>query len=171
MDLLHIVLRVVHIGAGILWVGGAVAFFVFVEPTASELGPDAEKFMQQVIVKRRIPIYFLVLSALTVLGGLILYWIDSDGLKAEWIGTPFGLALTVGGITALIAFIGGNALIKPNVDRLGAIGAEMKAAGGPPSEALMSELHAVQARLRTIGLVDLVLLAVAVIAMASARYL
>jgi hypothetical protein len=171
LDLLQVLLRLVHIGAGILWVGGAVAFFVFIEPTASELGPDAEKFMERVIVKRRLPIYFLTLSGLTVLGGLILYWIDSSGLRAEWIGTPFGLALTIGGIAALIAFVGGNLLIKPNIDRLAEIGAAIKAGGGPPSEAQMSQLQAVQARLRTIGLADTVLLAVAVIAMASARYL
>ena len=127
--------------------------------------------MERMIVKRRLPIYFLVLSGLTVLGGLILYWIDSNGLQTTWIGTPFGLALTLGGIAGLIAFVGGNLLIKPNIDKLGEIGAAMKAAGGPPSEALMQQMHDVQARLRTIGLVDTVLLAVAVIAMASARYL
>ncbi len=53
MDLLHILLRLVHIGSGVLWVGGSVLFFLFIEPTGSELGPDAEKFMQGLIVKRR----------------------------------------------------------------------------------------------------------------------
>jgi uncharacterized membrane protein len=171
VDLLHILLRLVHVGSGILWVGGSVVFFLFVEPTASELGPDAEKFMQRMIVKRRLPIYFLVLSSLTVIAGLVLYWMDSDGLRAVWIGTSLGLALTVGGIAALIAFVGGNALIKPNIDRIAAIAASIKAGGGPPSQAQLGELQAVQRRLRTIGLVDTVLLAVAVVAMVSARYL
>ena len=90
MDLLQVLLRLVHIGSGVLWVGGSMVFFIFVEPTANELGPEAENFMQRMIVKRRLPIYFLVLSGLTVLGGLILYWIDSNGLQTTWIGTPFG---------------------------------------------------------------------------------
>ena len=171
MDLLHIVLRLVHIGSGILWVGGSVLFFLFIEPTSTELGPDAEKFMQGLFVKRRVPIYFLVLSSLTVLAGLILFWIDSNGLQAAWIGTSLGLALTIGGIAALVAFVAGNALIPPNVGKLAAIGAAIKAGGGPPSQAQLGELQAVQARLRTIGLVDTILLAVAVIAMVSARYL
>ena len=171
MDLLHVLLRLIHVGAGILWVGGAVVFFTFVEPTAAELGADAEKFMERVIVRRKLPIYFLVLSLLTVLGGLILYWIDSNGLQATWIGTPFGLALTIGGIAGLIAFVGGNLLIKTNVEKLAEVGAAIKAAGGPPSEALLREMRDVQARLHTVGVWDTVILAVAVIAMASARYL
>ena len=47
----------------------------------------------------------------------------------------------------------------------------MKAAGGPPSGEVMTRMHAVQERLRLIGAIDRVLLASAVVAMASARYL
>lgn len=170
LDWLLIVLRLIHIIAGVLWVGGAIFFFYFIEPTANELGPDAEKFMGRIVVQRRMPIYFLVFSGLTVLAGLILYWIDSSGLRGEWITSGFGLVLTIGGLAGLIAAVGGNLLIKPNVDRLAAIGAEIKAAGGPPSEQQLAELHAVQHRLRTIGAVDVVLLLISVAAMASARY-
>src|SRR5918999_2220573 len=158
LDWLFIVLRLIHIIAGVMWVGGAILFFYSIEPTAAELGPGAEKFMDRVIVRRKLPIYFLVVSSLTALAGLILYWIDSSGLRGDWITSGFGLALTVGGIAGLIAAVGGNLLIKPNVDRLAAIGAEIKAAGGPPSERQLAELHAVQRRLRTIGGVDVVLL-------------
>jgi len=170
MDPLFIALRLIHIVAGVLWVGGAAFSFFFIEPTAAELGPDGEKFMQRIVVHRRLPIYFAVTSGLAVLAGLILYWIDSAGLRTTWILSGFGIAMTVGGLAALIAFLAGNFAIKPNVDRLTSIGAEIRAAGGPPSEAQLAELHAVQRRLRTIGLVDLILLIVAVIAMAGARY-
>jgi uncharacterized membrane protein len=170
MDPLFIVLRFVHIISGVLWVGGAFFFFLFIEPTANELGPDAEKFMQRVVVQRRMPIYFLIFSGLAVLAGLTLYWIDSSGLQAVWLRSGFGIAMTIGGVVGLIAFLGGSFMIKPNVDRLAAIGAEIRAGGGPPTEAQVAELRAVQRRLRSIGLVDLILLIVAVIAMASARY-
>lgn len=171
MDFLEITLRVVHISCGVLWVGGAFFFFIFVEPTANELGPDSEKFMTRIVVGRRLPVYFIVLSALTVLAGLTLYWIRSAGLQAAWITSPTGLALTIGGVAALIAFVGGNALIKPNVDKLAALGAEIGASGGPPTEAQQRALRDVQHTLRRIGTVDIVLLIIAVIAMASARHL
>ncbi|MFP5326783.1 MAG: hypothetical protein ACLGHT_04785, partial [Acidimicrobiia bacterium] len=100
--------------------------------------------------------------------GLILYWRDF-GLTIDT--SPFGLALGLGGLAALIAWLGGNLLIPSTLAKLTAIGAEIKASDGPPSPELLSRLHATQERLRTIGMIDIVLLLVAVTGMASARYL
>ena len=41
MDLYLIVLRALHIFAGVFWVGAALMFFFFVEPTTKKLGPQA----------------------------------------------------------------------------------------------------------------------------------
>lgn len=171
MDVLTIVLRIVHIVSGVLWVGGAALFFFYIEPTLNALGADAEKFMDELVKRRKVPLYFMTASTLVVLSGGILYWRDSNGLQSSWVTSPSGLAFTVGGLAALIAWIGGNLLIPRTIAHLGAVTAEMKVGGGPPSGELMARLHAVQERLRTIGLIDLVLLAIAVVAMASARYL
>ena len=171
MDLLAILLRVIHIGSGVLWVGGSALFFLYLEPTINKLGPDAEKFVDEVVNKRKVPIYFLIFSSLTVLGGAVLYWRDSNGLNLDWIGSGGGLAFTIGGLAALAAWLGGNLLIPKGLAKLGAIGAEIRAAGGPPSPDLMGRMHAAQESLHRIGLVDMVLLGIAIIGMASARYL
>lgn len=171
MDVLLIALRILHILFSILWVGAAAFFFFYLEPAINKLGPAAEPFVDEVINRRKAPIYFAITSTLGVLGGVILYWRDSGGLQGAWIGTPTGIAFTLGGIAAIIAWIGGNMLIPPAIRLVGAIGAEMNAAGGPPTAELMGHLHAAQRRLRTIGLVDLVLLLFAVVMMESARYL
>lgn len=168
MDVWAVVLRMVHIVAGVLWVGGAGLFFFYLEPTINKLGPDAEKVVDEIVNKRKVPIYFLTLSTLTVLAGLILYWRDFGALVNT---SPFGLALGLGGVAALVAWLGGNLLIPRTLGQLVAIGEEMKASTGPPSGDLVSRMHATQERLRLIGLVDIVLLLVAVIAMASAQYL
>ncbi len=34
MDVFQIVLRLIHIGAGVFWVGAAFAFFLFFRPSA-----------------------------------------------------------------------------------------------------------------------------------------
>ncbi len=98
---------------------------------------------------------------------MILYWRDYGGIDTS----PTGLAFGLGGLAAIIAWLGGNLLIPKTLGQLGGIGAEIKATGGPPSDALMARMHATQERLRLIGLVDIVLLVFAVVAMASARYL
>jgi uncharacterized membrane protein len=171
VDWLQVALRIVHIVSGILWAGGAALFFFYVEPTINKLGPDAEKFVDEVINRRKAPIYFAVVSTLTVLGGVLMYWKDSAGLSNAWMSTTPGLVFGFGGLSAILAWIGGNLLITPAVKAVAAVGGEMKAAGGPPSAELIGRMHAAQERLRRIGLVDLVLIFVAILCMATARYL
>lgn len=168
MDVVTVVLRIVHIVSGVLWVGGAGLFFFYLEPAINKLGPDAEKFVDEVVNRRKVPIYFLTLSTLTVVAGVILYLRAFGGTIDT---SSFGLALGVGGVAALIAWLGGNLLIPRTLGQLMAIGGEIKASVGPPPAELVARMHAAQERLRLIGLIDVVLLLFAVIAMASARYL
>ena len=170
MDVYLIVLRVVHILAGVFWVGAAILFFFFIEPTANELGPAAGPFMQGMTVKRKMPIVFTAASGLTILAGVLLYWKVSGGFDLDWITSSTGITFTIGGLAAIVAFLGGFFLIKPRVDRMGAIGAAVQQSGGPPSEAQVAELAQIQHSLRRIGLTDLAFLTTAVIAMAIARY-
>jgi uncharacterized membrane protein len=167
MDLVYAVLRVLHIGAAMAWAGGAALFFFYIEPTLNKLGPDAEKFADEMINKRKVPIYFAAVSTVAVLAGLTLYVRQAGGFQL-WTTTP-GIIYTVGAIAAIIAWIGGNVLITPAVKMVGAIGQEMKSAGGPPSAELMGRMHAAQERLRTIGMWDLILIGIAILCMESAR--
>jgi uncharacterized membrane protein len=167
MDLLTVGLRIVHIVGGVLWVGGAALFFFYVEPTINKLGPDAEKFVDEMVIRRKVPVYFVTISTLTVIAGVILYWRNFGGIN----GSPFGLALGLGGLAAIVAWASGGLLIPRLLRQVSSIAGEMKAAGGPPSAELMGRMHATQERLRLMGAIDLALLAFAVIAMAVARYL
>lgn len=171
MDLEMIVLRILHIGGGILWVGGSFLVFRFVEPTVAEQGPSGQAFMNSMVQKLKLPIYFMAASTVTVVVGYILYWKASSGLSMTWIGSPTGLALTVGGLAATAAWLLGNLGIKTNIDKLTRLSAEAQAAGGPPSAELMARIEAVVATIRQIGKIDLILLTIAVLAMESARYL
>ena len=168
MDIVAVVLRIVHIVSGVLWVGGAGLFFFYLEPSIKKLGPDADKFVDEVVNRRKVPIYFMTVSTLTVVAGAILYLRD---FGATIDTSPFGLALGLGGLAALIAWLGGNLLIPSTLVKLTAIGAEMKASAGTPPAELVARLEATQERLRLIGTIDIVLLLIAVVAMAIARYL
>jgi len=171
MDLEMIVLRVLHIGAGMLWVGGSVLVFRFVEPTVEEQGPGGQAFMNSMVERRKLPIYFMAVSTVTVLVGFVLYWRASSGLSMAWIGSPTGLALTVGGLAATVAWLLGNFGIKTNIDKLTRLSREAQAAGGPPSAEVMAQIQAVVATIKQIGKIDLILLTIAVLAMESARFL
>ena len=170
-ELFVIVLRIVHIFAGSFWFGAALFFFLFVEPTANELGPRAQPFVEGMVAKRKLPLVITTASAVAVVAGLLLYWRVSGGLQPGWIFRPSGLAFTIGGLTAIIAFAMGLVGIKPRVDRMGALGAQLAAAGRPPTPEEGAEMQRLQHQLRQIGLFDVILLSITVVAMAAGRYL
>jgi uncharacterized membrane protein len=171
MDWFQIALRILHIGSGILWVGGAAFFFFYIEPTLNKLGPKSQPFVEEIVNKKKMPIYFAVAGAITVLAGATMYWRDSAGLSNAWTTSATGLVFGFGGILAIIAWAAGGMFLSPAVRAVGSIGGEMQAAGGPPSTELMARMQAAQERVRMVGGIDLALIVVAAIAMSTARYL
>jgi uncharacterized membrane protein len=170
MDILLIVMRLIHILAGVFWVGGALFIAVFVEPTARALGPDGGKFMQHMVGARRLSTLMALAAVLTVLAGLWLYWRASLGFALAWILAPSGLTLTIGALAGILGAVVGGAGTGRTSARMAALGRAMQAAGGPPQPAQLAEMQALQARLRQVGVWNAVLLVIAVAGMAMARY-
>ena len=171
MDLVVIVLRLLHIVSGVLWVGAAFAFFLYVVPSSKALGPDRHgAFIEQMIKVRRFPRYVITAGAITVLAGAALYWIDSDGFTSAWLRTPTGIGFSIGAVAGIASFALGPVAIAPTIAKLEAVGDRLKAEGRPPTPEEGATLQALDRRMTTIGRVDLVLLSVAVAFMATSRY-
>lgn len=171
MDWYLIVLRAVHILTAVFWVGSFYIFFFFVEPSVKELGTTGGQFMAHLVEKKKMPIVVAATAALTIVAGTLLYWRVSDGFDVDWITSATGLGFTVGAVAAILAFAFGFILIKPAVDRMGAIGRGIATTGSAPTDDQVAELQRLGARLVQVGRVDFVLLTTAVIAMATARFL
>lgn len=168
MDYGIILLRILHIGSAVLWVGGSFFIERFFQPAADELGPGGVPFVSAVL-KRGMPLYFTIAAAMTVLAGSWLYWIDSGGNVIGYLtgggpGTVFG----IGGIAAWISFIIGGALIGPNSAKLAKASQAMATTGQTPE--LLAEVAAAAAAIKRAGQVSIVGLTVAILAMATARY-
>jgi hypothetical protein len=170
MDWFSVVFRIVHIGSAIVWAGGAALFFFYVEPTITKLGPGAESFVDELLNKRKLPVYFAVASTLAVIGGVALYIRDAGGLRL-WLDSTAGTVFTIGASAAVVAWIGGNALIPSTAIKMQGVIGEIKAAGGPPRAETLDRLHALERRLRRIGAADLGLITIAIVCMETARYL
>ncbi len=172
MDPLLLVLRVLHIGSGIFWVGAAFAFFLFVAPSAKAIGPDAHgAFMDQVTRVRRFPMVVLWAGIVTVLAGAALYWRASGGFNSAWLSSPTGIGFSIGALAGIISLALGPLSIVPSISKMQAIGGRLRAEGRPPTPEEGATLEALDRRLTQVGQIDLVLLAVAVVFMATARYL
>ena len=76
-----------------------------------------------------------IIAAFTVTGGWVLWIGDLNdfGGFGDWVGSSFGLVLTIGGLAATAAFFAGLFGIPPNLKRLAELGGEVAAAGGLPT--------------------------------------
>jgi hypothetical protein len=170
---LMVVLRLVHITAGVLWVGSVFLFVVYLQPSAAALGPVGAPFMAELLGKRHLVDRILAIATTAVAAGLLLWWKDwhDYGAFGDWIGSHPGLAFTVGGLGAITTLVIGLTVTRPNVQRLLALGREVAASGAPPTPEVAAQIGSIQGRLRLAARVSLGLLLVAVLFMSTARYL
>jgi uncharacterized membrane protein len=166
-----IVLRIFHIGAAVFWVGSVLLLVFVIQPTAAQLGPAGAPFMGHLVERKKLSVVLVSTAVLAILSGILLYWRTSGGFDPDWITSPTGLGFTVGAVAAIVAFLIGAVLVRPASDRMAALGAAVQTAGGPPSDEQAAEMQRLGGRLRALGGLTAVLLIVATLAMATARYL
>jgi uncharacterized membrane protein len=171
MDWYVIVLRIIHIFAGVFWVGAGATFVFFISPTAAATLPESQRFMTYLTQKLSFLNRVRDVAGLNVLAGLLLYWHDSGGLQIKWITTPTGIAFTIAGIVALIALLIVNFVAIPALKRLGALSGAIRAGGKPPSPEQAEMLQSAQHTLSLASRGGLALLAITLLGMATARYL
>lgn len=170
MDWLLLVLRVVHLGSAMIWFGGAIIGGFFLAPTAKALGPSGQPFMDFVMKRRRMGIFFPIVATLAILSGAGLYLRDSAGLNTAWITSPTGLAFTIGALAAVAAYVGGFVLIGPGIAEQTAVQTELATGDGVPTPDQQRRLERADRRIQLAGQIDLPLIGLAGLMMAVARY-
>jgi len=167
-----IVFRIIHVLAGVIWVGGVFMVVAYIQPSASKLGPPAGPFVQELLARRRLPTFLVTMGAVTIAAGMFLYWRDwqAVGSLGDWVGTRYGAVLTFGSVFAIGGWLVGLLGVKPTLDRMLPLAAELAAAGAPPPPERLADVQSLQSRARLLSRIVLALLIVAVLSMATARY-
>ncbi len=165
-----IFLRIVHIIAGVLWGGAAISYLFFVKPSVHSIGPAGPQFMQALAERRRYPLFMVSTSLLTVIAGGVLFWHSSGGFSLTWIQSGPGIGFTIGSLAALVAFVVGTFGIGPTSAQMGALGQQIGASGGPPSPEQIGLMQALEKKLSRAEKIDFIMLVVAMLTMATARY-
>jgi uncharacterized membrane protein len=165
-----IALRLIHIFSGVFWAGAVIYLAAFIMPAVKAAGPEGGKFMQKLAQTNKLPLWMNLAAILTILAGFRLVQLDSNNFQMEWFKGNFGLTLTIGGTLAFIAFLIGFMVNRPVAVRMGKLGAEIAAAGGPPTAEQSAEMERLRKRMG--GAITAVawLLALCVVFMAVARY-
>jgi uncharacterized membrane protein len=168
MDIFMLILRSIHVLSGIFWVGTAFFFVLFFEPTLKAAGLAGGTVMGRLTLTR-FPLVMALSSILTVGIGFVMYWLDSKGFQVNWISTPPGIALTIGSLAGILAFLLGLAVQMPASNRMAAIQKEIQTAGGKPKPSQVEEMQVLQERISTASRWGAVLMVIAVLGMAMAR--
>ena len=167
---LLIVLRLIHVVGGMLWGGAAVLYLFFVKPTVEFIGSAGLEFMEHLAQRRRYPLFMTVTSTLTILSGGMLLWTTSAGLNQNWFRTDAWMGFSIGAGAALVAYLLWRVIGGPTSAKLSQLGEEIATAGRPPSAEQRRTLQAVKTRLASAEKINFIMLAVAMLAMATARY-
>lgn len=171
-DASMVFLRIVHIVTGVIWVGSLFVVVVFVQPSAAALGTVGAPFMSELRRRRFVDVVFID-ALFTVVAGSFLYWRDWHAYPSfgDWIGSNFGASLTVGALLAISGLVVAAVLTRPTIGRLVSLGQQVAESGGTPTPETAARIAALQRRLVVAERVSFSLVLVAVVAMASARYL
>jgi uncharacterized membrane protein len=170
MDPLLVVLRLIHILGGVYWAGTMFFFVTFLEPSLRSLGPDGGKVMIRFFERGYLKLLPIV-AVLTMLSGLWMLWILSNGFDAGYMGSSLGMAFSTGGALAIVAFIVGMVVMRPAAASIWDIARRLPQEPDESARnALLAEMGKLRARTVFGARVVFGLLVGAVALMAIARY-
>jgi uncharacterized membrane protein len=156
-------LRIIHIVAGVVWVGGTLIMTFFIGPTVGATGEAGQKFVGHLMSNLKFSNRMAAASGLTILAGFILYFRGGAALMES----RFGIGLGIGALFALIGFVSGM-FIGRTIKAMAELGAQMQ---GKPTPDQLKEMQALQRRQATVSMISTISVLLATVFMAIARYL
>ena len=139
------------------------------QPTRPEIGVCLD-FLHHMVGRKGYNAFMKITSTVTVVSGVLLVWENAAGNWLAWMGMGPGVVFSVGSVIGVMAYLLGMFLVNPRADRLAALGREMEAAEGPPSEIQHGELKRIAGEISVLGRAYFLLIALSLAMMAVARY-
>lgn len=160
-----IVLRILHIVAGVSWVGTAVFMSIVMEPILRGAGPEVMKVIGPKLALRMTAFLHSV-ALTTIVVGLILIDRTTGRGYDQLFSNAWGWAIGIGMITAIAGYAFGatSGMAMMKVVKIS------KGLQGPPSPETIVQINTLRARNRNFLRIATVLVVIGVGAMASARY-
>ena len=169
-QMITVVLRLIHIIGGVSWAGAVFLMVLFIYPSMRDAGPQGGALMQQ-FQRRRLPVFINGAAGLTMLSGFILYGRAVAMTDGAWARTSSGMMFGLGGLSTILAAVIGGVFVSRSAIRLAKLGESVQAAGGRPSPEQAAEMARLQGLMGKAMKAVAAFLAIAVAAMATARYL
>ena len=163
------ILRLLHIVAGLIWVGAGITLSMYIFPALGRSGVDSSKVMRALYTKTSFDKLMPIVSITTTVAGLILYYMVTNGFSdANFMQSGQGIVLSIGALAGLAAFGHGAGTLGKFSNQYVTL---IKEAGDNPSDAQEKSLHEIEAKLDRHGKMSMWMSVVAVVFMAGARYI
>jgi uncharacterized membrane protein len=159
-------LRIIHIVAGVFWVGGTLFMTFFVGPAIGATGEAGQKFVGHLMNNLKLSNRMSTAAGLTILAGFILFGLDARAGEA-WLRSSFATGLGIGAGFAILGLIFGI-MIGRTTKAMAELGAQMQ---GKPSSAQLTQMQSIQKQQATYSRISAISLILATTFMAIARYL
>jgi uncharacterized membrane protein len=166
MTYVFILLRLVHVLGAIFWVGGSLMMTLFVGPAIAADPQGGRKVLQHLMTNGKVSAWLSAAAGASVLAGLILYWLDSDGFRSAWTTSSTGIGFGLGALFGLAGFVAGI-MIGRNNKAMAELGAQIQ---GQPTPEQAAQMAAIRNSLQRLTPLNIAALAVAALLMATARY-
>ncbi len=162
-------LRLLHIVAGVVWVGSAVYIVLVLYPAARAAGEGGAAVLARVMP--RTGLLTGVAMLLNIVPGFIMFGRLASGAEAAFLASPTGRALAAGAVATILAVSAGAAINGPAGAKTSAIRKTVAAQGGSATADQAAQLARLQRRSELGAQISAALLVLAAAAMAVARYL
>ena len=163
------IFRLLHIVAGVIWVGAGVLVSMYLEPALERSGVDTTKFMRALYTRTGYTKLMPAVAITTTVAGVILYWMVTNGFSdVDFMRSGKGIVLGIGALIGLLAFgHGGGAMGRMT----GQYVEMLNEAGDDPTGEQQQSLTELEGKLRRHGRISMWLAVAAVVFMAGARYI
>ena len=165
-----LILRIIHVVGAVIWAGTALFVSFFLLPAMGAAGPAAAPVMGA-LVKRRLFVIVPAIAVLTMLAGLRLLWLISDGYSAAFFASRPGMTYGTGTVVSIVAFTIFLTVNRPALGKMGPLQQQMAQMPEAERAPLMAQLSALRARTAAGSQAIAILLSIAAITMAIGRYM
>jgi hypothetical protein len=165
MNLLLVLLRLIHIVGAFAWVGLSATTSFYLAPAAVAAGESGFRYMKSLFAQSGFAMMFAIVSGITTLAGILLYLVGDASSHFSQTGN---IVLGIGALAGLAAAIHGGAILGRTTRAVAETVAKL---GATLSATDMTQLNELTAKMLTQSRHSLILMAVALVCMGSARYL
>lgn len=165
-----LILRIIHVVGAVIWAGTALFVSFFLIPAIGMAGPAGAPVMGA-LIKRRLFVIVPAIAVLTMLAGLRLLWLISDGYSAAFFASGQGMTYATGAVVSIVAFTIFLTVNRPALNQIGTLQGQMAQAAEVDRAPLMTQINTLRERTAAGSKAIAVLLSIAAITMAIGRYM